>query len=368
MRNIDYINRIAIVKHTSALLKKLRLIPLCFVAMLGVKNSFAASYTTTDTAKTFNNVLRDGADPWVIKDKGYYYFCLQQRGGVAISKSKKLSAPGEFKQVWHLPKTGWNKACLWAPELHHIGKKWYIYYAAGESGPPFIHQRSGVLESVTDDPQGKYIDKGMLKTGNAPTDSTGTFWAIDLTVDQVNGQLYAVWSGWGHNPDTDKTPQNLYIAKMNNPWTISSDRVKLSAAEEPWETGGPLNLNEGPEFLKHNGNIFIIYSTRESWTPAYRLGQLRLIDSTKNPMDAKNWIKTGPVFKGTPEVYGVGHASFTTSPDDKQWWILYHSKKETKGGWPRNIRLQEFTWNKDGSPNFGKPLPPGTMLKKPSGE
>lgn len=339
------------------------------VLSLSLKVCGAKPYNNLpDTTRTFNNIIGDGADPWVIKDNGYYYMCLQKRGGVSISKSKYLSQPGEFRQVWHQPKTGWNKACLWAPELHHIGSKWYIYYTAGESGPPFIHQRSGVLESVTDDPQGAYTDKGMLKTGDDHTDPTGTFWAIDLTVGFINNQLYAVWSGWEHNPTTDKTPQCLYIAKMSNPWTISSDRVKISSPEQTWETGGPLNLNEGPEFLKHDRNIFIIYSTRESWLPSYRLGQLKLADSTRTPLDAGNWIKSGPVFRGTPEVFGVGHASFTTSPDGTEWWIMYHSKKETKGNWNRNIRLQQFKWKKDGSPDFGKPVAGGTQIKRPSGE
>ena len=180
--------------------------------------------------------------------------------------------------------------------------------------------------------------------------------------------MYALWSGWAHNQKTDDTPQHLYIAKMSNPWTISSQRVKLSSADQPWETGGPLNLNEGPEFLKHDGNVFIIYSTRESWTPAYRLGQLRLKDSTKNILDTANWVKKGPVFAGTRMVFGVGHASFTTSPDGKEWWIMYHSKKNKADNWDRDIRLQSFRWNSDGSPNFREPVRPGKLIRKPSGE
>lgn len=344
------------------------LIGFCSVQAYSAHSRFITHHIPADSAGMFKNTIRNGADPWVIKDGGYYYGCFPSHGGIGISKSKDLSKVGPVKVVWKLPKTGWNRTCLWAPELHHIGNHWYIYYAAGESGPPFIHQRSGVLESKGNDPLGEYTDKGMLQTGSDPADSTKPIWAIDLTVDKINGQLYAVWSGWDHNRPDHKTPQIMYIAKMSNPWTISSERYKLSQAEEPWETGGPLNLNEGPEFLKHGGNIFIIYSTRESWTPAYRLGQLRLKDSTLNPLDSKNWIKSGPVFQGTKSVLGVGHASFTTSPDGTEWWIMYHSKKSTKPGWEREVRLQQFTWKKDGSPDFGVPLPPGTFIKKPSGE
>lgn len=321
---------------------------------------------------TFTNPIGNGADPWVIKYNDQYYVC-QSNGninsrGISVSKSDKLTRLGERVTVWQAPDSGWNSSQIWAPELHHFKNKWYIYYAAGKAGPPYIHQRSGVLESVTDDPQGKYIDKGLLNTGSDPNDKTGTIWAIDVNVAKINGKLYAAWSGWEQNSTTDKTSQHIYIAEMSNPWTISSDRVKISSPDQSWETGGPLNLNEGPTFLKHAGNTFIIYSTRESWTPEYRLGQLRLKDSTKTPLDAANWAKKGPVFQGTTQVLGTGHASFTTSADGKEWWIFYHAKKSTSPGWARDLRLQKFTWNADGSPHFGTPVPAGIPMKLPSGE
>ena len=118
----------------------------------------------------------------------------------------------------------------------------------------------------------------------------------------------------------------------------------------------------------HNNQVFIIYSTRESWTAEYRLGQLKMKDPKKSPLDAVNWEKKGPVFQGTSEVLGTGHASFTTSPDGKEWWIFYHAKKTRDPGWRRDLRLQKFTWKADGSPDFGIPVPAGIPLQVPSGE
>lgn len=315
----------------------------------------------------FTNPISRGADPWVIKDNSFYYYCSTGGNGIMVSKSASFTEPGKRKKVWSAPASGWNSSSIWAPELHHFGNRWYIYYAAGKSGPPYMYQRSGVLESVSDDPQGAYVDKGILKTGNDPEDYSKTIWAIDVTVTEINGQLYGIWSGWKKNRDTQKTPQHLYIAKMSNPWTISSERVKISSPEEKWETGGPLDLNEGPEVLKHNGDIFIIYSTRESWTPQYRLGQLKLKQGA-DPMLPDSWVKKGPVFQGNKEVLGVGHASFTTSPDGTESWIVYHSKISTKPGWARNIRTQRFFWDENGDPLFGDPIPTGVILEKPSGE
>lgn len=341
-----------------------------FLSACSTKNAVTINDTVEekDTDGYFTNPIADGADPWVIKRNGDYYFCGSGLGGIYVSKSDKLTELGDKKVVWNPPTEGWNKTNIWAPEIHFISGKWYIYYAAGSAGPPFIHQRSGVLESVSDDPFGPYIDKGMIYTGDNINDPTSVKWAIDLTTFKMNGQRYAVWSGWEENADTDKTKQHLYIATMANPWTINSNRIKISSPEESWETGGPLDLNEGPQLLKKEEKAFIIYSTRESWMVEYRLGQLTLSDTLLNLLAPENWEKKGPIFQGTEEVLGVGHASFTTSPDGTEDWIMYHSKKTTEPGWDRNIRLQEFYWNADGSPDFGEPVPAGVPIELPSGE
>ncbi|OAQ40328.1 glycoside hydrolase [Pedobacter psychrophilus] len=349
---------------------------LMFFSIANLSTSFSYqndnSSIAIDSSNYFTNPIGKGADPWVIKDNGFYYVCqsgLNKAGEnvITIKKSSSLIKMGKREEVWKAPKNQWNSTNVWAPELHHIGNHWYIYYAAGKSGPPYAFQRSGVLESVSDDAQGEYVDKGMLKTGTDENDFSGTYWAIDLTVSDIRGQLYAIWSGWENNQKSDKTKQYLYIAKMNSPTLISSERVKISEPSEGWEIGGPLNLNEGPQLLIHSKDVFIIYSARESWTPQYRLGQLRL-KTNADPMKAESWIKSGPVFMGNPEVYGVGHASFTKSPDDKEWWIFYHSKIDKTPGWKRDLRLQQFYWDKAGNPIFGNPLPAGTKIKKPSGE
>lgn len=315
--------------------------------------------------KVFENPVADGQDPWITQKDGTYYYIESRDGGLYVSKSENLiDIKTNEKQVWETPETGWNSSNLWAPELHFVEGKWYIYYAAGKSGPPFIHQRSGVLEAKTQDPMGAYEDKGQLYTGDDIGNKTNNKWSIDLTVLEYQDRLYGIWSGWEENRETDSTPQHLYIAEMKNPWTISSNRVKISSPEENWETGTELAINEGPQILKNESEVFIIYSASESWLPAYNLGQLTLVG--ENPMNPENWMKKGPVFQGTDNVYGVGHASFTTSPDGSENWIIYHTKVSPEPGWDRVIHLQEFGLNQDGSPKFGTPVPAGKAIAEPS--
>jgi GH43 family beta-xylosidase len=306
----------------------------------------------------------------VIRHDGAYYSVKSERGKIWLASSPRLrdvltSTP---TAVWALPDTGWNRSNLWAPELHHREGRWYIYYAAGRAGPPFTSQHAGVLQSESDDPFGRWIDRGMLYTGDSIATGAGNRWSIDLTIARIGSRDYAVWSGWSRDATTDKTPQQLYIAPMSNPWTISGNRALLSAPQEPWERGPELDLLEGPELLRHGSDVFLIYSTRDSWLKEYALGQLRLRESTADPMSSGSWIKTGPVFTGNARVFGVGHASFTTSSDSTEHWIVYHTKDSATPGWKRSIHLQRFSWAPSGDPIFGVAIAAGEPVRSPRGE
>lgn len=317
---------------------------------------------------TFTNPVWDGADPWMIKHGDDYVYCLSSNNSIIVSKSKYMTQMGELKNIWRSPAIGWNSNCVWAPEIHFVSGHWYVYYAAGELGPPFIHQRTGVLRSKTDDVFSDYEDMGMLYTGDTSDEPETNVWAIDMTILEHKDKLYAIWSGWLEQQTTDATPQHLYIQEMENPYTLKGNRVLLSSPEKSWEIGGPLNLNEGPQILKNANQVFVIYSCRESWLKEYRQGMLQLNDVNGDLLDPSNWSKKGPVFQGNNFVYGVGHCSFVKSPDGTEDWIIYHSKKSTTPGWERDIRMQPFSWNTDGMPIFGEPVSAGKAINRPSGE
>lgn len=318
-----------------------------------------------EVKKTFTNPIFNGADPWLVKKGKYYYYCFSSGNSISISRSELMTVRGETRKVWTAPKTGWNRTNVWAPELHFIDGRWYIYYAAGEAGPPFIHQRTGVLMSETEDPFSGFRDMGLIYTGDNTDMKSDNKWAIDMTVFKYGGKLYAVWSGWEENATTDKTPQHLYIAEMESPLKMKTPRKKISGPDQAWETGGPLDLQEGPAILMRKKELFIVYSCRESWRVEYRLGLLKLINMNGSLLDAGNWMKKGPVFTGP---YGVGHCSFTKSPDGREDWIIYHSKKDSTEGWSRDVRMQPFRWYPDGFPEFGSPAAPGVFIPRPSGE
>jgi GH43 family beta-xylosidase len=345
---------------------------LIVLAAMGCVRGARLSGTAAGAAPacTFTNPLAPGADPWVVRRDSMYFYVKSQDRRIWIARSTRLAdvftAPA--RAIWSAPDTGWNRTNVWAPELHFIDGRWYVYYAAGRDGPPFTSQHAGVLQSADDDALGHWADRGRIYTGDSAGTGAGDRWSIDMTVGRIAGRDYAVWSGWAQRASTDKTPQQLYIAPLENPWTISTNRVRLSAPDAEWERGPQLDLQEGPELLQHGGNVLLVYSTRDSWLKEYALGQLRLRDSTANPLDPSNWTKSGPVFTGNANVYGVGHASFVTTRDGTEQWIVYHSKDAPTPGWRRSIRMQRFEWSDTGEPKFGDAVPRGERVPLPRGE
>ena len=321
-------------------------------------------------SQTFTNpLLPAGADPWVIQKDGFYYYTHTLGNKLVIWKTKNIAEIDRavFKTVWVPPDNTLYSKQIWAPELHFLKGKWYMYFAA-DDGKNENH-RLYVIENSSPDPlQGDWIFKGQI------SDKTNK-WAIDGSVFKYRGKHYITWSGW--EGDTNGR-QDIYIAKLKNPWTIKGARVRISSPVLPWEKIGELNdannpphvdVNEGPQFLANDKKLFLVYSASGCWTDQYALGMLQFTGK-RNLLDSSAWHKsTEPVFKQSVanKVYAPGHNSFFKSASGKEDWILYHANAQPGQGCGRNRspRAQKFSWNADGTPNFGVPVKAGEVLQIP---
>ncbi|MFM1945446.1 MAG: hypothetical protein RI897_4428 [Verrucomicrobiota bacterium] len=305
-----------------------------------------------------NPVMASGADPWVICRGEFYYMCQSRRGSIWVGRFRRLRDLGmaEWVKVW-TPEPGTEHSReLWAPELHHLRGRWYIYVAA-DDGENRNH-RMFVLEGDEEDPRLAFRMRGRLA---ADTDR----WAIDGTVlEMPGGGLYFLWSGW---EGFENVAQHLYIAGMSDPWTIRGERVRISSPEHVWERRGEPWVNEGPQVLWRGGRLFVIYSASGSWTDDYCLGQLSW--GGGDPLDPASWSKKPePVFSSAGDVYGPGHCSFVRTRDGEEDWMIYHSAKHRGAGWNRRVNMQRFGWTADGDPDFGVPRSSMEGMKPPSGE
>lgn len=317
-------------------------------------------------AATFLNPIARGADPWIVWHGGWYYWCLSEHDrGVAVFRSRSLTELGQKFIVWDAPSRGPHSAQVWAPELHRLDGRWYIYVAVS-NGRNETH-RMIALESPGDDPTQPFTFKAEFYTGDDPAMQHRNRWAIDGTVLERDGQRYFIWSGWAGEQDE----QWLYIAPMANPWLLAARRVRLCPNDDyAWEHVGETRLqrglNEGPQVLQRDGRTFVVYSCSGSWEATYKLGMLEL---DGDPLDPRAWRKhREPVFRPTVATCGVGHCSFTHSPDGAEDWIIYHAKVSSAHGWDRRIHAQRFRWDDAGRPVFGPVLGATRPQMRPAGE
>lgn len=310
-------------------------------------------------SETFVNPINErGEDPFVVKHGDIYYYCYSAGNGVAVSKAENIHkiSRKNGKKVYTAPEGTMYSKEYWAPELHYINGRWYIYVAADDGNN--VSHRMYVLGALSDDPMGEFEMLGKICD---PSDK----WAIDGTVLEHEGQLYFLWSGW--EGDTN-VRQDIYIAKMSSPAKISGERVMLSHPEYEWETRACTNglptINEGPQILKKDKTIHIVYSASGSWSDEYCLGMLTYRGG--DILDPKCWTKSPePVFSKGERAYGTGHCSFTVSPSGREDWIVYHANVLPKLGWGgRGVRAQKFTWQGD-IPVFGTPAKAGEELEIP---
>jgi GH43 family beta-xylosidase len=344
--------------------RKSGVISLCFVVLLLLNTS------TFLQAQNFKPLLRNsGPDPFMTFYNGHYYLTYTIGPNIKIVKAasvKDLPAAAEV-QVWSDNTPG--RCCnMWAPELFYLNKpdgvpgekRWYLYYCADDGNIP--NHRNHVLESSGSDPLGPYNYKAQLTASN-----TVNKFAIDPSILQHdNGQLYLLWSG----SNSSSVAQQILIAPLSNPWTISGSAVSISSPALSWEKNGG-DVNEAPNAIKRNGKTFIVYSASNCSTPDYALGMLT--NTNGNYTNTSSWSKSGtPVFSKVPEdgVYAPGSHAFFKSPDGSEDWMVYHATVNPAGvcDQNRNPRIQRIYWNSDNTIIFPRPASTNADLHFPSGD
>ncbi|MEJ3745458.1 family 43 glycosylhydrolase [Actinomycetes bacterium KLBMP 9797] len=320
---------------------------------------------TTGPPRTFTNPIKmRGPDPWLQYYNGYYYLATTTwNNTITMRRSRTLGGLATATETTLFTLTRPNGAgTMWAPEFHLLdgpnGQRWYFYYTAGREPFDLGTQRIHVLESAGLDPMGPYTFKADLL--DPVSDNT---WELDPGILQLNGNLYLLGTFYNGS-------QPMFIRPLSNPWTASGTRRILTTPTLSWETVGGA-VAEGGEVLQRNGRTFIVYSASHCSTPDYKLGMLEYVSG--DPLNSSSWRKfPQPVFQrnNAAGVYGPGHNGFFKSPDGTEDWIVYHANSSANGGCDmnRSTRAQKFTWNADGTPNFGTPVGTGVQLPVPAGE
>jgi GH43 family beta-xylosidase len=333
------------------------------LALLAIAAAHAGTQPagTSDGRSWTNPLVLQRADPQVTFVDGAYLMIatVPEYDRIELRRAATLDGlrDADARVIWRRHASGPMSWHIWAPEIHRVGGKWYVYFAAGRAEDIWAI-RMYVLENASADPfSGTWVEKGQLKT------AWETF-ALDATTFEHRGQRYLAWA--------QKDPQikgntNLYLARMDTPWSIAGTPVRLSKPDLPWEQV-KYWVNEGPAVLVRNGRVFMTYSA--SATNEYYSMGLLTADAQADLLDAASWRKSPlPVFAtwSVNGVFGPGHNSFTTTPDGRTDVMVYHARNYREIEGPelnnpdRHTRAQPIAWRPDGTPDFGVPLPDGPL-------
>lgn len=302
--------------------------------------------------------IEQRADPYVYRHTdGTYYFTasVPAYDKIILRRADSLEGLRHAPEtvIWEKHEGGEMSEHIWAPELHYLDGKWYIYFAAGEKENiwrirPFILECTG--QNPVDD---MWVERGKIQRADDDIYSFEAF-SLDATVFENKGEHYYVWA---EKVSVGVQISNLYIARMESPTKLATAQVLLTTPDYDWERRD-IWVNEGPAVLKKNGRIFLTYSASGTGE-CYCMGMLS-IGEDDDLLDPRAWKKERyPVLKSDAqrEIFGPGHNSFTKLPDGTDVCV-YHARpyEEIKGN-PlydpnRHARVLRVAWDENGYPVF----------------
>lgn len=302
-------------------------------------------------------LIEQRADPWIYRHlDGFYYFTASVPEYDRIELRRSLTLQGlvdvEPLTVWRKHASGPLSANIWAPEIHFMDGKWYIYFAAARSSETvegLFDHRMYVLENRDSNPlEGEWIEKGQLRTD-------WESFSLDATHFEHKGKHYLVWA---QRDPAVAGNSNLYIAPLKNGWTLGGKQIMLTKPEYEWEIIG-FRVNEGAAVIKKNGRIFISYSASAT-NSNYCVGLL-WANADSDLLNPGSWTKSQVPVLTTDEQagrYGPGHNSFTIAEDGSTDILVYHARtyKEISGD-PlydpnRHTWIKRLNWDREGMPRF----------------
>lgn len=298
------------------------------------------------------------ADPYVYRHSdGWYYFTasVPAYDRIVLRRARtleELSAAPEH-EIWHKHESGPMSEHIWAPELHYVFGKWYVYFAGGKK-EDIWKIRPYVLECQGENPMtDAWKELGKMKPAVEDEFSFKAF-SLDATVFENKGQQYYVWA---EKTGVGRQISNLYIARMKSSNELETVQVLLTTPDYDWERHG-FWVNEGPAVLKRNGKIFLTYSASDTGVN-YCVGMLS-IDENSDMLDPAAWKKERyPVLCTCEEkkIYGPGHNSFTKDEEGNDVMVFHARTESVIEGNPlynpnRHAMLMRIRWDENERPVF----------------
>ena len=307
------------------------------------------SMTAYSQEATFTNPVSDSifvADPFVLFDEGIYYlYGTSAADGFKYWTSENLVDWQEKGYAFRKDENSWGQGSFWAPEVIRYQDHYFMVYSA--SGTTIYGKGLRLCLAMANSPEGPFVDI------RAP-------W-FDFGYSCIDGHIFI---------DTDTKPYLYYemVGAVGEHWKqqgylwgmiygveLSGDLLRpvhepklcLYPSQE-WE--GPESMkarsNEGMTVFKNDSVYYMTYSGNHYADPNYGVGYA----TCDKPLGL--WVKSedNPLLKSnfTIGVSGPGHNSIVKSPDEKEWFMIYHSHADPdKPSGKRILNIDRFIIHPD---------------------
>jgi len=296
-------------------------------------------------------------------DSLYYLYATSANDGFKYWTSKNLADWEEKSYAFRKTDNSWGKGSFWAPEVIYYNNKFYMVYSA--SGKTMFDKGMRICLAVSDNPGGPFTDI------HTPL--------FDLGFSCIDGHIFV---------DSDNKPYLYYeiVGAVGEHWNnkgylwgmvmgveLSSDfskplheQILCLYPNQGWE--GPESMkarsNEGMTVFKNNGVYYMTYSGNHYADSNYGVG-FAVCD---RPLGMWVKYKDNPILKQDTSigVSGPGHNSIIKSPDQQEWFIIYHSHANPeKPGGKRILNIDRLVFNCDSTISVKGPT--RTPQQLPSG-
>ncbi len=329
----------------TSLIKNAALVAGTSLFVFGNVGAFAAPQTPQAKpralAATYRNpLLRDVADPFVLKHRGEYYLYRTSiaGGGLDVSTSRDLVHWTVGPTVWKADRPDMDNNLVWAPECYYDNGVFYLVFstdAAKEGG----HK---IWVATSDSPKGPFKTRGPLTRP----------WRIDPTVfTDWNGSrfLYTCMAPPSGGAHVEARSFVGFADATEAGWNT------VIPATLPWEGG----WTEGPTVLRDPDSAIplyhMLYSGGGAMLPRYQVGY------STAPSPLGPWTKHGLLLETKSGVPGPGHQGVVMAPDNLTPYLIYHKKRVVEEGWQRDLMIDRLAFTNG---KLGTNAP--TLLSQPA--
>ncbi|PHN03374.1 glycoside hydrolase family 43 protein [Flavilitoribacter nigricans] len=274
---------------------------------------------------TYTNPVGDSirmGDPYVLLHEGTYYLY-----GTAGKDGFKCWSSGNLRDwtyegyAFKETTTSFGQSNYWAPEVIHYRDKFYLTYSCKPKDTGAYPDMMLVCLAESDSPTGPFTDK------YAPWIDQG-YSCIDAHIFVDEEQPYVYFDRVGYVGDwPDGYMFGIIYAMQLDRDNLqpSGDTVRVSEAEQDWENPDSdfSRCNEGAYVFKERDTYYLTYSANHWADPDYGIGYA----TAPTPMGPWTKAPDNPLIgkDSLRGIFGPGHNSFTSSPDGKETFMVYHT-------------------------------------------